>query len=108
MIKSLTAGAAALALIAGAAFAQQAYDSTTTRPTTVTAPVPVVPAPVEQTTTVQRTVNPTVFDPSRTYHEEQVTTQDGAVVQKTVKSEAATPYGTRTSTYSQTTTSGNQ
>ena len=111
MMKSLIAGAAALALIAGAAVAQQAYDSTTSRTTTYSAPVavvPVAPAPVEQTTTVQRTVNPTVFDPSRTYHEEHVTTQDGQTVEKTEKSVASTPYGTRTSTYSQTTTNGGQ
>ena len=109
MMKSLFAGAAALALIASAAGAQEAYDSTTTRTTTVTAPVPVVPvAPVEQTTTVQRTVNPTYFDPSRSYHEEQVTTQDGVVVQKTEKNESSSPYGTHTSTYTQTTTAGDQ
>jgi hypothetical protein len=105
MMKSLIAGAAALALIAGAAVAQQAYDSSTTsRTTTVTTPVPVVPQ--TSTTTVERTVNPTYFDPSRTssYHEEHVRTENGQTVEKSVKTEEASPNGSHTSTYSQTTT----
>ena len=109
MMKSLFAGATALALIAGAAMAQQAYDSSTTRTTTVTAPVQLLPVapPETTTTTVQRTVNPPAFVPApqaSTYHEEHVTTQDGQVVEKTVRSDTATPYGNRTTTYSQTTT----
>jgi hypothetical protein len=108
MIKSLFAGAAALALIASAAVAQQAYDSTTSRTTTVTAPVPLVPAAPAQTstTTVERTDNPSNFDPSRTssYHEEHVRTENGQTVEKSVKTETASPYGSRTTTYSQTKT----
>lgn len=107
-MKSLFAGATALALIAGAAVAQQAYDSTTSRTTTVTAPVPLVPAAPAQTstTTVERTINPSYFDPSRTssYHEEHLRTEDGQTVEKSVKTETASPSGTHTSTYSQTTT----
>jgi hypothetical protein len=104
MKKSLFAGATALALIAGAAIAQQAYDNTTTRTTTVTAPVAVVPvAPPQTTTTVQQTVSPRVFDPTSSYREEHVTTQDGQVVEHTTRSDTASPQG-RTTTYSQTTT----
>jgi hypothetical protein len=104
MKKSLFAGAAALALIAGAAIAQQAYDNTTTRTTTVTAPVAVVPvAPPQTTTTVQQTVSPRVFDPTSSYREEHVTTQDGQVVEHTTRSDTSSPQG-RTTTYSQTTT----
>jgi len=105
MKMSLFAGATALALIAGAAIAQQSYDSTTTRSTTVTAPVAVVPvAPAAQTTTtVQQTVNPQVFNPTSSYREEHVTTQDGQVVEHTTRSDIATPQG-RTTTYTQTTT----
>ncbi len=109
MKKSLFAGATALALIAGAAFAQQSYDSTT-RTTTVTAPVAVVPVapPAQTTTTVQQTVNPQVFDPTASYREEHVTTQNGQVVEHTTRSDTSTPQG-RTTTYSQTTTnSGDQ
>jgi opacity protein-like surface antigen len=108
MMKSLFAGATALALIAGAAVAQQAYDSTTTRTTTVTAPEPLVPAVPAQssTTTVERTVAQPAFDPTRTstYHEEHTKTVDGATVEKSVKTETSSPYGTRSSSYSQTTT----
>jgi hypothetical protein len=107
MMKSLFAGATAVVLIAGAAVAQQAYDSTTSRTTTtVTAPAPVAP-PAETTTTVQRTVDPAYFDPTRTssYHEEHVKTVDGQTVEKNEKTQVASPYGTRTTTYSQTTTS---
>ena len=109
MKKSLFAGAAALALIAGAAVAQQAYDNTTTRTTTVTAPVAVVPvAPPQTTTTVQQTVSPRVFDPTSSYREEHVTTQDGQVVERTTRSDTTSPQG-RTTTYSQTTTgNGNE
>jgi hypothetical protein len=105
MKKSLFAGATALALIAGAAFAQQAYDNTTTRTTTVTAPVAVVPVapPTQTTTTVQQTVNPRVFDPTSSYREEHVTTQDGQVVERTTRSDTTSPQG-HTTTYSQTTT----
>jgi hypothetical protein len=105
MKMSLFAGATALALIAGAAIAQQSYDSTTTRSTTVTAPVAVVPvAPAAQTTTtVQQTVNQQVFNPTSSYREEHVTTQDGQVVEHTTRSDIATPQG-RTTTYTQTTT----
>jgi hypothetical protein len=108
MMKSLFAGATALALVAGAAVAQQAYDSSTTRTTTVTAPVAVVPVapPQTTTTTVQRTVQPQVIAPPQasTYHEEHVTTQNGQTVERTIRSDTATPYGNRTTTYSQTTT----
>lgn len=111
MMKSLFAGATALALIAGAAVAQQAYDSTTSRTTTtVTAPVQVVPTVPAQTstTTVERTVAPPVVvaAPAGTssYHEEHVRTEDGQTVEKSVKTETSSPYGTRSSTYSQTTT----
>ena len=109
MKKSLFAGAAALALIAGAAIAQQSYDSTTTRTTTV-APVAVVPVapPAQTTTTVQQTVNPQVFNPTASYREDHVTTQDGQVVERTTRSDTTSPQG-RTTTYSQTTTgSGDQ
>ncbi len=109
MMKSLFAGATALALVAGAAVARQAYDSSTTRTTTVTAPVAVVPvAPAETTTTtVQRTTQPQVIVPSQqasSYREEHVTTENGQTVEHTVRSDTATPYGNRTTTYSQTTT----
>ncbi len=111
MKKSLFAGATALALIAGAAIAQQSYDSTTTRTTTVAAPVaivPVAPPAAQTTTTVQQTVNPQVFNPTSSYREEHVTTQDGQVVEHTTRSDMASPQG-RTTTYSQTTTgSGDQ
>ena len=112
MFKSLFAGAAALALIAGAAVAQQAYDSTTSRTTTVTTPTQIVPAVPAQTstTTVERSYAPVAVapPPTSTYHEEHVTTENGQTVEKTVKSQTATPYGTRTNTYSQTTTNGGQ
>jgi hypothetical protein len=108
MMKSLFAGTTALALVAGAAVAQQAYDSSTTRTTTVTAPVQVVPVapPETTTTTVQRTIQPQVVVPPQTstYHEEHVTTENGQTVERTVRSDTATPYGNRTTTYSQTTT----
>ncbi len=107
-MKSLFAGATAVVLIAGAAVAQQAYDSTTSRTTTtVTAPVQVAPQAETTTTTVQRTADPAYFDPTRTssYHEEHVKTVDGQTVEKNEKTQVASPYGTRTTTYSQTTTS---
>ena len=127
MIKSLLAGAAALGLIATAALAQEAYDSSTSRTTTtVTAPVPVVPE--RSTTTVQKSygpygstversatttgpvaaVNPNVFDPSRSsYHEERTVSSDGQVIDKSSKTVTASPAG-RTSTYSETTTRTNE
>jgi hypothetical protein len=112
MMKSIFAGATAIALIASAAVAQQAYDSTTSRTTTVTAPTQIIPpVPAEtSTTTVERSYAPVPVapPPTSTYHEEHVTTQNGQTVEKTMKSETATPYGNRSSTYSQTTTNGNQ
>ena len=109
MMKSLFAGATALALVAGATVAQQSYDSSTTRTTTVTAPV----APAETTTTtVQRTVQPpqAIVPPvTSSYREEHVTTENGQTVEHSVRSNTQTPYGNRTTTYSQTTTqSGDQ
>jgi hypothetical protein len=112
MMKSLFAGATALALIAAAAVAQQAYDSSTSRTTTVTTSVPAVmpvtPAVPAQTstTTVERTVDPSYFDPTRTssYHEEHVRTENGQTVEKSMKTETVSPSGPRTTTYSQTTT----
>ena len=78
-MKSLFAGAAALALIAGSAMAQEAYDTSTTRTTTVTQPAPaydtsttrtttvtqptVIAPPTATTTTVQRTVQPQYAPP---------------------------------------------
>ncbi len=60
MVKSLIAGAAALGLIATAAFGQEAYDSTYGRTTTQTAPPVAVAPQVGNTTstTVQTTTNP--------------------------------------------------
>ena len=112
MMKSLFAGAAAFALIAGAAVAQQAYDSTTSRTTTVTAPAQILqPVPAQtSTTTVERSYGPVAVAPPpppppvSTYHEEHVRTEDGQTVEKSVKTETASPYGSRTTTYSQTTT----
>jgi len=126
MTKSLFAGAAALALIAGSAVAQEAYDSSTTRTTTVTQPAPaydtsttrtttvtqpavIVPPPTAATTTVQRTVQPPYAPPvASSSREEHVTTQNGQTVEHTVRSNTETPYGSRTTTYSQTTQPGDQ
>ena len=125
MIKSLFAGAAALALIAGSAIAQEAYDSSTTRTTTVTQPAPaydtsttrtttvtqptVIAPPTATTTTVQRTVQPQYAPPAASSsREEHVTTQNGQTVEHTVRSNTETPYGSRTTTYSQTTQPGDQ
>jgi hypothetical protein len=106
MMKSLFAGATALALVAGAAVAQQSYDSSTTRTTTVTAPVVVAP-PETTTTTVQRTVQPpqVIVPQVSTSREEHVTTENGQTVEHSVRSNTETPYGNRTTTYSQTTKS---
>ena len=135
MMKSLFAGAAALSLIATAAVAQEAYDSTSRTTTTVTQPVVTAPPAESSTTTVQRTYDPyygtvehsrttttstapgetvnesayaapptvTYTPPTSTYHEEKTVSQDGQVVEKSSRSETASPYG-RTSTWSQTTT----
>ena len=106
MMKSLFAGATALALVAGAAVAQQSYDSSTTRTTTVTAPVQVAP-PETTTTTVQRTVaQPQVIVPPQasSYREEHLTTKNGQPVDHSVRTNTKTPYANRTTTYSQTTT----
>jgi hypothetical protein len=109
MTKSLFAGAAALALIAGSAIAQEAYDSSTTRTTTVNQPA--YDTSTTRTTTVTQ---PTVIMPpppppvGSTYREEHVTTQDGQTVEHSVRTNTETPYGSRTTTYSQTTQSGNQ
>lgn len=127
MTKSLFAGAAALALIAGSAIAQEAYessttrtttvnqpayDASTTRTTTVTQPTVIMPPPATTTTTVQRTVQPQYAPPpppvGSSYREEHVTTQNGETVEHTVRSNTETPYGSRTTTYSQTTQSGNE
>jgi hypothetical protein len=73
----------------------------------VTAPV----APPETTTTtVQRTVQPQVIvpPPVASSREEHVTTQNGQTVEHTVRSNTETPYGSRTTTYSQTTQPGDQ
>jgi hypothetical protein len=97
-------------LIAGAAVAQQAYDSTTSRTTTVTAPAQIIPAVPAQTstTTVERSYGPVAVAPPpppvSTYHEEHVRTEDGQTVEKSEKTETASPYGSRTTTRSQTTT----
>ena len=123
-MKSLFAGAAALALIAGSAMAQEAYDSSTTRTTTVTQPAydtsttrtttvtqptVIVPPPTATTTTVQRTVQPQYAPPvTSSSREEHVTTENGQTVEHTVRSNTETPYGSRTTTYSQTTQSGNE
>ena len=127
MTKSLFAGAAALALIAGSAIAQEAYDSTT-RTTTVTQPAPaydtsttrttvtqqptvIMPPPAATTTTVQRTVQPQYAPPPppvSSSREEHVTTENGQTVEHSVKTNTETPYGSRTTTYSQTTQSGNE
>jgi len=124
MMKSLFAGAAALALIAGSAIAQEAYDSSTTRTTTVTQPAydtsttrtttvtqptVIMPPPAATTTTVQRTVQPQYAPPAASSsREEHVTTQNGQTVEHTVRSNTETPYGSRTTTYSQTTQPGDQ
>ncbi|HEX4507469.1 MAG TPA: hypothetical protein VH722_17200 [Alphaproteobacteria bacterium] len=127
MTKSLFAGAAALALIAGSAIAQEAYDSTTrtttvtqpapvydtstTRTTTVQQPTVIMPPPAATTTTVQRTVQPQYAPPPppvSSSREEHVTTQDGQTVEHSVRTNTETPYGNRTTTYSQTTQSGNE
>lgn len=127
MTKSLFAGAAALALIAGSAIAQEAYDSSTTRTTTVTQPAPaydtsttrtttvtqptvIMPPPSATTTTVQRTVQPQYAPPPpvSSSREEHVTTQDGQTVEHSVRTNTETPYGSRTTTYSQTTGPGNE
>lgn len=126
MTKSLFAGAAALALIAGSAIAQEAYDSTTrtttvtqpapaydtstTRTTTVTQPTVIMPPPAATTTTVQRTVQPQYAPPPpvSSSREEHVTTQDGQTVEHSVRTNTQTPYGSRTTTYSQTTGPGNE
>src|SRR5665213_1571074 len=104
MFKSFFAGATAAVLITGGAFAQQAYDSTTSRTTTVTAPTQIIPAVPAQTstTTVERSYAPVAVapPPTSTYHEEHVTTENGQTVEKTVKSQTESPYGSRTSTYS--------
>ena len=126
-MKSLFAGATALALIAGSAMAQEAYDSSTTRTTTVTQPAydtsttrtttvtqpTVITPPASTTTTVQRTVQPQYAPPppppvGSTYREEHVTTQDGQTVEHSVRTNTETPYGSRTTTYSQTTGPGNE
>ena len=104
-MRSLFAGATALALIASAAVAQQAYDSTTSRTTTtVTAPIPLVPAVPAQTstTTVERSYAPVINPaPTSTYHEEHVRTENGQTVEKNVKTETSSPSGSRSTTYSQ-------
>jgi hypothetical protein len=108
MTKSLFAGAAALALIAGSAIAQEAYDSSTTR-TTVNRPA--YDTSTTRTTTVTQ---PTVImpppppPPVSSSREEHVTTQDGQMVEHSVRTNTETPYGNRTTTYSQTTGPGNE
>jgi hypothetical protein len=113
MTKSLLAGATAIALIAGAAMAQQAYDSTVSR--TVTQP-----APVDTTTStrVQRSVDPytgtttervdtskstavpmtsysgsSSYDPGRvtTYHEERHIAPGPQTVEKSWSTETTAP-----------------
>jgi hypothetical protein len=122
MMKSLFAGAAALALIAGSAIAQEAYDSSTTRTTTVNQPAydasttrtttvtqpTVIMPPATSTTTVQRTVQPPPPPVTSSSREEHVTTQNGQTVEHTVRSNTETPYGSRTTTYSQTTQPGDE
>jgi hypothetical protein len=124
MMKSLFAGATALALIAGSAMAQEAYessttrtttvnqpayDTSTTRTTTVTQPTVITPPATATTTTVQRQYAPPPPPPvGSTYREEHVTTQDGQTVEHSVRTNTETPYGNRTTTYSQTTRSGDE
>lgn len=108
MMKSLFAGAAALALIAGSAMAQEAYDTSTTRTTTVTQPA--YGTSTTRTTVTQPAVQPDYPPPpvGSTYREEHVTTQNGQTVEHSVRTNTETPYGNRTTTYSQTTGPGNE
>jgi len=79
MMRSLSAGAAALSLIAGAALAQQAYDSTISRTTTTqTAPI-LPPAQVDNATSTTTTVRKKI-DP-----------YTGAMIEQRETTESATP-----------------
>ncbi len=125
MVKSLFAGAAALGLIATAAFGQEAYDSAYGRSTTPQA-YPVAPSsPVTSTssTTVQTSADPyagTTVERRETatgapiapgplaagrvstYREQSSIGPDGQAVEKSVTSEAQTPCPR--ASYSETTT----
>lgn len=117
MTKSLLAGAAALALIAGAAFAQEAYDSTVSRTTTTQVPVdttatttkvqktfdPYTGTTVERRETTQR-ANPTTttttttavapaIEPSRvtSYHEERTLVPAPQTVERSFTTETTVP-----------------
>ncbi len=132
MVKSLIAGAAALGLIATAAFGQEAYDSTHSTTTQCAPPVAVAPPMGKATsTTVQTTTNPytgvtverrqvtnttvptnivpenpnAVFDPSHvsSYHAEKPISPNGSTVEKSVTTETTAPVK-QTTSWSQTTT----
>jgi hypothetical protein len=73
----------------------------------------ITPPPTATTTTVQHTVQPQYAPPppplvGSTYREEHVTTQGGQTVEHSVRTNTETPYGSRTTTYSQTTGPGNE
>lgn len=126
MMKTLVATAAALAFYAGAAGAQQAYDSTVTQTTTRANPV----TDATTTTQVQKSVDPytgtttekTVTTRSAptpivpmsgssapavtTYHEERTIAPGPATTERTYTTESVAPAAPaqQTTTWSQTTT----
>jgi hypothetical protein len=131
MMKSLVAGAAALALMGAAALAQNvnSYSRSVTQTTPAGAissettvqksTDPLTGTTTERTetyrgpsgssaaTTTTRTVDPDVFNPTsrvRTYHEERTLSPGPATVEKRVTTETTAPTGQTTTTYRSSTT----
>ena len=90
-MKSLFVGAIALALIAGAAIAEEAYNGA---PNQTTRAVPAYKLPPKGSMDfAQRTVDPAIFDPSRPtpYHAESNKSANVQVSGNTARTEAAIP-----------------
>ena len=86
MIRTLLAGAAALALISGGAMAQDSSTSTSTTTTTAPAPIPAPQTSYSKTTT-KRSAGPLgESEHTRTFEENQAAMPDGSATNTTTRS----------------------
>jgi ABC-type transport system substrate-binding protein len=90
-MKSLVVGALALALIAGAALAGQAFESASSQPVTMAAPPNLLSRSTMDIS--QKTVDPAIFDPSHStpYRSDTSNSQNLKTTDKSVENEMAVP-----------------
>jgi ABC-type transport system substrate-binding protein len=90
-MKSLVVGALALALIAGAALAGQAFESASSQPVTMAAPPNLLSRSTMDIS--QKTVDPAIFDPSHStpYRSDANNSQNLKTPDKSAENEMAIP-----------------